>query len=253
MDRVLDWLGLPSKWSSLKDLANGGGPDTYYGPNGQPTYPTNNTPQINIGSNEQKLHISNTGGQKNDQKENSFTNLKETFESLTAQYSRIINAAITINSIYPQISTQNAAKLVDHYLNPGSTSKNREDIHGAHMTSAFFNELIRRNRDLAAPLTSHPKMPGVQLAPYHFLKKDMAGNFTSSYSAKIALKTIFDDKECTLEDFTRRAYEAEINWRNANNTSLPRQFNSFDNSGVLWMCFSENDILTSAYPDYNGF
>ena len=169
------------------------------------------------------------------------------------QYERIVNIASSINRNTPSISTLNAVHFIDHITRPQPTTHNKEGIKGAHLDSTFFSELTKRNGALTSPLAKHPRMPGIKLARYHMIKKDKAGNLTSSYSSKTLRKTIFDDHFCTLEEYTQRAYEAVLNWSSKNTAPLPREFTSFDNSGVLWQCYVNNDILVNAFPDYSGF
>lgn len=98
----------------------------------------------------------------------------------------------------------------------------------------------------------HDKISGVETIEYQMPALDKTGKpIPNQYqTGRPKTKTVYDPDIISDDEFARRGIEAANDSASRSSSgSLDREWTGVDNQGVTWRGYTENDEITSMYPE----
>ncbi|MGG0824579.1 pre-toxin TG domain-containing protein [Paenibacillus turicensis] len=117
-------------------------------------------------------------------------------------------------------------------------------IGGAHNKEEFY-----RNGVNILNVEKHPLMPEVEKVTYQIPSIDGKTGQVTGWKAKEYLKTIYDPKVMSDEEYIRLGKEAANNAHSKG--KLGREWDGYDKNGVKWMGYTDSSgTVTSFFPEF---
>ncbi|WP_235533144.1 EndoU domain-containing protein, partial [Paenibacillus sp. Leaf72] len=117
-------------------------------------------------------------------------------------------------------------------------------IGGAHNKVEFYKNDVN-----VLNVEKHPSMPGVEKVTYQIPSIDGKTGEITGWKAKEYVKTIYDPKVISDEEYIKFGKEAANNALSKG--KLGREWEGYDSNGVKWMGYADSDgKVTSFFPEF---